>query len=331
MKLSIIIPVYNAEKYLDGCLSSLFEQQLSPADFEIILVNDGSTDNSLLICSKLAEKHTNIKVFSQENQGQSVARNVGLKYARGKYIYFIDSDDYLKSGYLNTLLEIIENENLDFLGFRFYHTSQLYTPSTQTENLQIEIEGNGLQIISEHSYYNGSCWFIFERSIAPNLFFEDGRLCEDVIFTTQLLLKVKKGRVYSNQIYAYFTNNESTVRTKNPKRLRKINDDMFYVADRFNSIIDSVNRNDYPKAFNRLRARQESYAYFAIIRAIRGKRNFNEVNKQLSVLKNGKYASYPIRNFTTNRFIDRLIKKVINHKPLLYITIQLNHLFSFSR
>ncbi|GET45348.1 glycosyltransferase family 2 protein [Capnocytophaga felis] len=326
MKLSIIIPVYNTEKYLEDCVSSLFDQHIPQGDFEIILINDGSTDGSLQICNQLSEKHENICVIDQENKGQSVARNVGLKQAKGKYIYFIDSDDYLNSGYLGDFLKIIDDNNLDFLGFQLYHTSERYTPYIKTEVLKIEVEGDGMNIIDNHNYYNGSCWFIFEKAIAENLSFEEGRVCEDVIFTTELLLKVKKGRVYKNRIYGYFTNNDSTIKTKNPERLRKINNDMFYTSERLGEIICKANFEKNPKAFSRLKARQESYVYFAIVRFIRSKRKYSELATILLNLEKGRFPAYPIHNFKGYNKRDKLLIKCFNNRLLLQTIININHI-----
>lgn len=329
MKLSIIIPVYNTEKYLERCVKSLFSQNLLCEDFEIIIINDGSTDNSPSICNQLSKKYQNIRFFSQENQGQSAARNVGLKHAIGEYVYFIDSDDYLNLGYLSSLLKIIKNENLDFLGFGAYHTTKLHINHDEKLKLELKTEGDGLEIISEFNYYNGPCWFIFKRSIAKNLLFEEGRFCEDVIFTTLLLLKVKSGRVYKNQIYGYFTNNDSTINTKNPERSKKVNEDMFYVAKRFSKIIEQTNFKGNRRAFSRLKARQESYTYFGIIRFIRSKRKYSELRKFLSNLKECKYPAYPITNFKGYNKRDTILIKCLNNKILLQSFIIFNRLLNF--
>ena len=95
---SVIIPVYNVEKYLRRCLNSVIDQEYK--NIEIILVNDGSTDNSLEIAISYKEKDKRIKVFSQENQGLSAARNMGLDKSHGEYITFIDSDDYVSKDYV---------------------------------------------------------------------------------------------------------------------------------------------------------------------------------------------------------------------------------------
>lgn len=94
-KLSIIVPVYNAEEYIEGCVNSLLKQDLSEQEYEIILINDGSTDNSPKLAQKLKEQNNNIVLLSQENKGQSVARNKGMDIAKGKYIMFVDADDKL--------------------------------------------------------------------------------------------------------------------------------------------------------------------------------------------------------------------------------------------
>jgi glycosyltransferase involved in cell wall biosynthesis len=98
IKLSFILPVYNVEKYLKNCLDSLYRQELSMDEFEVICVNDGSTDKSLDILEEYQRRYPNFRVKSIPNSGQSKARNVGIDMARGTYLEFVDSDDYLASG-----------------------------------------------------------------------------------------------------------------------------------------------------------------------------------------------------------------------------------------
>lgn len=324
MILSIIIPVYNTEKYLEDCIKSIFEQNIPEEDFEVILVNDGSTDNSLEICNFLSKKHSNIRVFNQENKGQSIARNVGINASIGKYIYFIDSDDHLKTGYLNLFLNILEKDKLDFLGFTNYNTTERYITKPNTEPLELKIQGDGLSIISQHFFYNGPCWYIFSKKLIENLYFEEGRLCEDVLFTTQLLLRVTNGHIYKNKVYGYYANNESTLRTKNTERFQKLNDDMFHVAEKFSEIIDNIDFKKNVISFQKLRERQESYTYFGIIRFIKSQRKYSILNDFLHILKLCKYSGYPIKNFKGYNHIDRILIKCFNKKFFLYSVILLN-------
>ena len=105
MDLSIIVPIYNVEKFVRPCMESIFRQGLDEDCFEVIAVNDGSTDNSIKVIDELLEKHHNISIVNQSNQGLSAARNTGIEKASGKYILFVDSDDLLIDNTLSTLLQ----------------------------------------------------------------------------------------------------------------------------------------------------------------------------------------------------------------------------------
>lgn len=112
---SVIIPVYNTEKYVEEAIRSILDQTLK--DIEVIIVNDGSTDNSLTILQHIAATDHRVSVFSQANQGQATARNLGLSKAKGKYVYFMDSDDLLESQCLQLCVEKCDTDHLDFVFF----------------------------------------------------------------------------------------------------------------------------------------------------------------------------------------------------------------------
>ena len=116
-RLSFIVPVYNVAPYLRKCVDSLIAQDYD--DYEIILVDDGSTDECPQICDELAAAYENIRVIHQENAGLSAARNAGLKVAKGEYICFVDSDDYWEENVLGGLMEQVEREKLDVLRFDY--------------------------------------------------------------------------------------------------------------------------------------------------------------------------------------------------------------------
>ena len=116
--ISVVIPVYNVEKYLKECVDSVLKQTYE--DYEIILVDDGSTDSSGHICDEYLDSDARIQVIHQENGGLSVARNTGMKAAKGEYIYFLDSDDYIEANTLEHLNRCIEEEQPDFIFFDGY-------------------------------------------------------------------------------------------------------------------------------------------------------------------------------------------------------------------
>ena len=133
IRLSIIIPVYNVEKYISRCLDSLLDQDLHTSDYEIIVVNDGSNDKSLEIAQSYA-RNNNVIIIDQKNGGVGNARNSGLMAARGNYVYFIDPDDYLISNCLNKLVTSCEANNLDILTF-LSHQLQMINQSKQSQRL----------------------------------------------------------------------------------------------------------------------------------------------------------------------------------------------------
>ena len=115
MRLSIVIPLYNKEKFIDRCLNSLLNQNLAPEDYEIIIVDDGSTDSSYSLACSYAEKHSNIIAHRQKNGGAGAARNKGFELAKGDYIYFLDADDYIAKDTLQRIVEVSEQNNLEIL------------------------------------------------------------------------------------------------------------------------------------------------------------------------------------------------------------------------
>ena len=127
--LSIIVPLYNSSKWLPKCLNSLLNQDIPAEAYEILLINDGSPDDSKTIADEYAADHNNIRVFSKENGGTSSARNVGIRNAEGKYLYFVDPDDYILESSLNTILLIMEEKDLDVLRFGYTEVDEQGIPT----------------------------------------------------------------------------------------------------------------------------------------------------------------------------------------------------------
>ena len=122
-KVSVIVPVYNAEKYLNRCIESIITQSYN--NLEIILVNDGSTDNSLLVCEEYLKKDDRIKLITQENRGAGLARNKGLQNATGKYAVFVDSDDYLHNTAIEKCVNAQNKTNADLVMFGRFNQNEM--------------------------------------------------------------------------------------------------------------------------------------------------------------------------------------------------------------
>lgn len=186
LKLSIIIPVYNTQKYLRECLNSCFDQAASKKDYEIICIDDGSTDCSPDILKEYAEKHSNFSIVRQSNQGVSAARNHGISIARGKWLWFVDSDDYIAQDSITQLLEIVsapENATKELIEFQVnvfgdtnpqnsvvkklpgYVFSKLFS-----KNILFE---NGISFFEKLSYSEDELFnFIYRAYIHESLFLE---------------------------------------------------------------------------------------------------------------------------------------------------------------
>lgn len=136
MFLSFIVPVYNVEKYLPECLDSLLDQDISHEEYEIICVNDGSTDRSLAVLREYEEKYANIRVINQRNSGVSSARNAGIEAARGDYIWMVDSDDLIAHNILKGFQEMAKTGSSDILEFGAYSFSEELTETEKAAYLE---------------------------------------------------------------------------------------------------------------------------------------------------------------------------------------------------
>lgn len=231
-KVSIIVPVYNSEKFLDKCLNSLIAQTLK--EIEIICVNDGSTDNSPKILQNYAQKDARIKIINQENKGQSNARNNALKIAGGKYIGFVDSDDYVDQDFFENLYLVAEREKADIAVGNIIRINK-----EKKENMLIydkEKIAEKTDDIFKLLTIPKNCYIwnrLYNRDfiIRNKLFFEEGIVYEDIIWSTVMASKVKKAVSATGANYYYIYNEHSTVATteKDPKKQEDMqNAFMFY-------------------------------------------------------------------------------------------------------
>lgn len=210
IKYSLIIPVYNAEAYLEQCLSSLLMQSFT--DFEIILINDCSSDNSLDICMKYQNIDSRVQVVNQlKNQGVSAARNKGIECARGKYILFIDSDDFVSKIYFDTLEELTKEEIYDLFSFGNYECLMLDDNKNvikQSEmNINIGFESiNSWNKFILNSFFLSPCNKIYKRDIIlkHNIFFDESCVCyEDYLFNIEYCRFVNDFICIDEPIYYY--------------------------------------------------------------------------------------------------------------------------------
>ena len=198
--ISVIVPIFNAGAYLAKCIESLIHQPYTA--LQIILVNDGSTDDSLAIAQQYAAQDSRIEVYTQTNQGQSVARNLGLQYAKGEYISFVDADDYIDADFYTTLMQHIGELDCVQIGYR-----------------RVTARGKVLlEKLPKHFYqFTSPCMRLYRRELFTqhNLRFPSGMIYEDVVFSLDFWGTKPSYRILSYTGYNYLANTSSTTAMRN--------------------------------------------------------------------------------------------------------------------
>ncbi|MEQ7218664.1 glycosyltransferase [Vagococcus fluvialis] len=249
---SIVVPIYNVQEYLDRCLSSLLNQ--TKKNFEVILIDDGSTDDSALICETYTEKYKNFKYFKKENGGLSDARNYGIKKAQGEYIIFLDSDDSIVSNMCQILEDKIrKNKNIEII------IGKAYRIDGKTDEVMGNIESKEV-LMNGLVYYNNSLkkqtllvpsWLhVYKREflLKNNLFFKKGIFHEDEEHTPRCLINAKYVLVTNEIFYKYYIR-ENSIMTSTDKLDRRFND-LFDTYENLYALINEYNDKDLLAEFN---------------------------------------------------------------------------------
>ena len=221
MILSIVIPVYNVEEYIEKCLLSCSNQNISKSNYELIIVNDGSPDKSLEICERLVSSIENMTIISQENKGLSGARNTGLKHAKGDYVWFVDSDDWLENNCLEDIIDTIKKQQSDI--FWMGHdvvADEKVIASFVPNQLENPISGEAFFVnqLNELFYI----WkFIYKREflLKNELTFYEGILYEDLEFTPRALHLAKSCCTIPKIYYHYLMRDGSIINNFKNKNL----------------------------------------------------------------------------------------------------------------
>ena len=222
--ITVIVPVYNVEKYLAECLDSIINQKINE-DIEILCINDGSTDKSYEILNKYMLKFSNIRVINQSNRGLSETRNIGIKHANGKYIFFLDSDDYLNSQTLEILYKEAEEKNLQIVmgNMVFDYVDKvnnfILERSQYIQNKVI----TGLELL-EYDYmhlYACNKLYLKDFIISNNLFFIENVTFEDFVFTPKVYAVAERVKYIDSSTY-YYRQRENSITHQKIKNLEEI-------------------------------------------------------------------------------------------------------------
>ena len=224
--LTCIIPVYNTEHYVLRCLQSIENQHLQSSDYEVLVVDDGSTDGSRAVVERYAQEHHQVKLLVQDNAGVSAARNLALDHARGRFVMFVDSDDYLCDDAVPVLLQRVMDENLDVLSFNYCckDVQGHELPHTRDDNYATTAVTTGFDFLNSHSMTPYIWRFIIRRE-----FLEEGQwrfdpsliVCEDGALIARFLLNAGRMAHDDALAYCYVKRADSAMHNTDQDHLRR--------------------------------------------------------------------------------------------------------------
>lgn len=335
VKLSIIVPIYGVEEYLSKCVDSLLLQDLPASDYEIVLVDDGGHDRCPQICDDYAAEHDNIRVVHRPNGGLSAARNSGIEIARGEYLMFVDSDDYIEPNVLGTLIAQAERDNLDVLRYRLQYV-KLVESRDGTEPVDSEYEvfnpykkdpfkGNdyseeptdGVSFLNSRMNTQCYAWaFLIKRAMFYkdlgfkifDLRFTEGIYFEDTDWTPRMLLRAKRVASTETVVYNYLMREGSITNAVNRSKQKKVLDDKMRLVKTLQSQAKELASDGKD---SRWFARMIADTVISII-GILSTQFYEERKEYLAELK--KLNIYPIQSQITKA-------KLINFSPRLAVEI----------
>ncbi|MGN0151055.1 MAG: glycosyltransferase family 2 protein [Wujia sp.] len=224
---SIIVPVYNVERYLSKCIESILMSEYK--EYEVILVDDGSTDSSGKMCDSWRKIDSRIKVIHKKNGGLSSARNAGLNVAKGEYILFVDSDDYIDNKLLQVCVNCIEKYDVDMVQFNYYRVDEAYHiigDIAFCEQFKVIENNDSREMLYKESGKNivVNAWNkLFKKKIINNTRFVEGRNYEDNMFLSDIIDKEPKVLLIPHKLYYYLIRKDSiTTSSFNEKKLDRI-------------------------------------------------------------------------------------------------------------
>ncbi|SEQ46033.1 Glycosyltransferase involved in cell wall bisynthesis [Hyunsoonleella jejuensis] len=341
MELSIIIPIYNNEEQIKRCLTSLLNQDLKLSEYEIIVVDDGSTDLSQSIVKQYAKKYKNIHLYYQKNAGSGAARNAGIEFSKGDYIYFLDADDYIAKNVLKRLIELCKINRLEMLCF---NTKEIgadhFMPNTTTQNIQdISLDViNGKECIARHNFRTEVWWYITKRTflLESGLKFPHDRFVQDVNFTARLLLRAKRISKINFDVHRYVIVEDSASRNSDTVHMRKYIKDLITAVEEYDALIKGLKHSNflhYEEVVKKLKRKQHMWTFSIFIKAFKCRLNVKELKNILLRLK--EMNAYPITSehgeIRTSKLYNKILIPIFNNRILLFLAVKGNSLFNFAR
>lgn len=308
-ELSVVVPVYNVERYIKTCLESILNNGLDQSRFEIVVVDDESPDQSMREVERLAAQNPGIRMVRQKNTGISGARNAGIKQASGTFILFVDSDDWLEAGALEQMLDMARSENLDVLEFGIRKVTndgaQKGTFSTSSQGAVY----SGIAYYNRVRYVNSVFNKLYRKSLLDEskIRFIEKIYVEDFEFNTRVFLEAKRVKAIPDLWYQYRQSPNSITRTKDQDRKRKMIHDHIVVLEA-TSTLWKQGGSDERLSF--LGERMSFLVVSVFYLMLKSKHTYSELKAMRAELeKKGIYEiSYPIHQKNKDLFRKMMVK-----------------------
>lgn len=327
-KLSFIIPLYNSAQWLEKCLFSVINQDIPEEQMEIICVNDGSPDNSANLARKIGNSHPSIIVIDQPNQGPSGARNTGMKVATGKYLAFVDPDDFVEPNVYGKLVQQMEEEQLDILRFNYQIVDENYNhvekrPFEKAFDYSPKLM-SGAEFMAIRLDIACNIWrYIYRREIITgnNIWCFTGDYYDDTPWLPLVLLKAERMNSCDTVVYNYMERSDSLVKTKDPRMMKRKSDGVILLLKYLEQELADVNEGrlmvckEWKSGVMKWYGMIEAHASIGLLSNI-GVSQFHERKNYLRQLK--ELNLFPLSTISTTKKAQRKIR-IANIHPLLLV------------
>lgn len=323
MDLSIIIPVYNVEEYLERCFNSI--NRNCNFKYEVIFVNDGSTDRSLKIIEEIASRENNVSVISQANQGLSVARNTGISNAVGEYFILLDSDDWLNFEKIEELLSFAKENQLDLLSYRLESFDENYNSLGLRDKHPIEYNKilSGRKLLSQGYQPSSSCLFIYKRDflIKNKLSFYPKISQQDVEFTIRLMTNASRVFFSDEVIYNYYRHLGTISMPKTKEKLEKYLSDSIIVSELIKENKKGINDQEFLKTIEK---NYNSVVWNLLFRFLTKPKETNFEFKKHSIKELKAKGLYPIKGALKTTFQNKM-RYLFNSEILFKLILKIRN------
>lgn len=321
MKLSIIIPLYNCEEFITQCLESVLDNNISSDFYEVVVINDGSSDNGPTIVKSICNKFENLILLNQKNKGNGAARNKGVQIAKGEYLYFLDADDYMEKNSLELLLNELDSSDIDILGFGSRTSANKGCDVEQYNQFEFSNSStilNGINFIKKYNYKAEIWWYFVKKEHYEKcrIRFYDNKFVQDAFITTKLLLYAQKIKYLPFLAHRYRRHDNSITSKRTPMHISKHINDLQFSITKLNELIQEITDQGI---LRRLKARRESYFFFSLLRFPKSDLSLNDLK---NLLVQGKIQDvYPLKHFIGPDYNGpqyRFLVFIINHNVFLF-------------